>query len=209
MLLEHGQTHGRGITADFGSMDLRTGSSNLSRKQPLARAFGRTCTSIIDATAGLGHDAFLLAGLGYRVIAIERAPALAALLADGVRRALASPEFSTLLGDRLQVRCGDSRELLGSDGLDADAVYLDPMFPPKRKRSALAPKTIRMIRQLAGDDPDAVELWHAARRAATHRIVVKRPLHADPLGAGGEMPVPDVSQRGKLARYDVYVTPRR
>ena len=80
-----------------------------------------------------------------------------------------------------------------------DVVYLDPMFPTGRK--AAERKPLRVLRRLVGDDADAGELLAAALRVAKRRVVVKRPLRADPLGAK-----PTATHRGKAARYDVYAT---
>jgi 16S rRNA (guanine1516-N2)-methyltransferase len=55
-----------------------------------------------------------------------------------------------------------------------------------------------------GDDPDAGELFEAACRAARKRVVVKRQLHAPPLG-----PDPDTTRRGTRVRYDVYLMSRQ
>jgi 16S rRNA (guanine1516-N2)-methyltransferase len=193
----------KGVRVDFASIDLRTGAGNLSRRQPLARAVGRTARTVLDATAGLGHDAALLACMGYQVTAVERSPIIAALLKDGVARALADERYREALGGRLRVIVGEAREVLG--GLDEapDAVYLDPMFPPRRKASALAKKGVRLLRRVVGDDEDASELFEAAVERSVPRLVVKRPNYAPPLHPG-----PIASFAGKLARYDVYV-PRR
>jgi 16S rRNA (guanine1516-N2)-methyltransferase len=48
---------------------------------------------VIDGTAGLGKDAFVLAGLGCKVTLVERHPVVVALLADGLARAWQDPEI--------------------------------------------------------------------------------------------------------------------
>ena len=80
-----------------------------------------------------------------------------------------------------------------------DAVYIDPMFPPKRKRGALAHKGVRLLRTLVGVDDDAAELLEAARERA-HRVVVKRPTWAEPIAVA-----PSLAITAKLVRYDVYL----
>jgi 16S rRNA (guanine1516-N2)-methyltransferase len=80
-----------------------------------------------------------------------------------------------------------------------DAVYIDPMFPPKRKTSALPPRSIRLVRVVVGDDEDAADLLQVALATAAKRVVVKRPNHAPPL-----LDNPVASYKGKLARFDVY-----
>lgn len=189
----------KGVCVDFGGLDTRTGAGGLSRKQPIARAIGAKTRTVVDATAGMGQDARLLAAMGFEVTAIERSPVVAALLSDGLARAEADPLVTHMLGGRLRVIAGDARTVLA--GLDPapDAVYIDPMFPPRRKESALARKPMRLLRTLVGPDPDAAELLAAARAAAV-RVVVKRPPDADPVDPGMSHCV-----ESKLARYDVYV----
>jgi 16S rRNA (guanine1516-N2)-methyltransferase len=190
------------VRADFSQLDLRPYSPSLSRRQPLARAFGKRVRYIVDATAGYAQDALLLALMGFRVTAIERAPVVAALARDGLRRL--ETQSGTALAARLQLLAGDARRLLPALAPRPDAVYIDPMFPPKRRKSAAARKEMRLLRELVGDDPDAVELLHIARGVAADRVVVKRPDDAPPLA-----PDPDVIFSGKLVRYDVYLAARQ
>jgi 16S rRNA (guanine1516-N2)-methyltransferase len=188
------------VYADFGRLDLRPHGPSLSRRQPLARAFGKKVRTIVDATAGLAQDALLLALLGFRVTAIERSPVAAVLARDGLRRFGAARGVA--LDARLELLGGDARTLLAT--LPApDAVYLDPMFPPKRRKSAAVRKEMRLLRALVGDDADAAELLALARTRARERVVVKRPDDAAPLA-----PDPHASIAGKLVRYDVYLAPR-
>ena len=58
--------------------------------QDIAKAVGVSAAyipTVVDATAGLGRDSFVLATLGCDVTAIERQPVVAALLQDGLGRA--------------------------------------------------------------------------------------------------------------------------
>ena len=178
--------------------------SGRSRDQAIGRAVGlRSGTkTLVDATAGLGRDAFLLACLGCRVTAIERSPVLAALVRDGIERVRREriPELDPVL-DRITLVEGDARELLTDMATTAapDVVYLDPMYAPA-KRSALAKKEMRILRRLVGDDPDAGELLAVARKVAAKRVVVKRHRHAPPLA-----PKPALMFQGRAVRYDVYL----
>lgn len=173
-------------------------AGRLSRRDPLARAIGAKNRSVIDATAGLGRDSFLLASLGYRVTAVERSRVVAALLEDGLARALADPLVASRLDDRLRIVVGDAREVLLRLP-QPDVVYLDPMFPPKRKKSAAVRKDMRFLRMLVGEDEDAPALLDAARRCAKDRVVLKRADDAPVLER------PTMSYAGKLVRYDVYL----
>lgn len=189
----------RPVCIDFMKTDVRPYGANLSRRQPLARAMGKKNITVIDATAGLGQDAFLLAAFGYRVTAIERHSVLVALLQDALARIDTGSLVEKALGNRLSVICGDARRLIGEQP-DPDVIYLDPMFPPKRSKSALARKEMRMVRDLVGEDHDASQLLQVALGRARNRVVVKRPQHAKPLYAD-----PDFAYTGKLVRYDVYL----
>lgn len=202
--LRDGQTRpGRGLFVDFSSLISKSRGSHrgFSRNQPLARAVGKAASTVLDATAGLGHDAALLACMGYRVVAVERSPIIASLLRDGLNRALEIEELRDHLGDRLEIINADACDVLRARRFTFDAAYIDPMFPPKRKASALAKKSIRMVRQLVGEDADAGDLFAAARQVAK-RVVVKRPTYAKPLADK-----PSISFTGKLVRYDVYLGP--
>lgn len=190
------------VYVDFSHLDLRPYSANLSRRQPLARAMGKKTRTVVDATAGYCQDALLLALMGFRVTATERSPVVAALARDGLSR------FSTRTGvtltNRLQLTMGDACALLPSIAPRPDAIYLDPMFPPKRRKSAAVKKEMRLLRELVGDDPDASDLLAISQRVALDRVVVKRPDDAPPLA-----PDPSMSISGKLVRYDVYLVHRR
>ncbi len=168
----------------------------LTRRQPLARAIGRQARTVVDATAGFAQDAFLLAGLGLTVTAIERNAVVAALVEDGLRRAAG--------GARLRIVCAEAATLLPQLDPAPDVVYLDPMFPPKRKKSAAVRKEMHVLRALVGADTDTQALLAAGLRCARQRVVVKRPDDAPPLA-----PHPAVSYPGKLVRYDVYLPVRR
>lgn len=176
------------------------------RGQLVAKACGLSkgiTPSIVDATAGLGRDAFVLAGLGAQVLLIERVAAIAALLEDGLARALRHADTAEIAA-RMTLRHGDAAEALAALVASADfapqVIHLDPMFP-HREKSALVKKEMRLFRELAGDDNDAPRLLEAALDVATHRVVVKRPRKAPPIAG----PVPQHTLEGKTSRYDLYV----
>jgi 16S rRNA (guanine1516-N2)-methyltransferase len=159
-----------------------------------------TRPSVIDATAGLGRDAFRLARYGATVIAVERHAVLVALLEDGLARARQIPELDKLLGARLRLIQSDARQFLAQlPAAEApEVIYLDPMFPPRRK-AALGKKELRVLRQLVGDDPDAGELLAVARRVAGAGVVVKRMRLSAELAPGVAR-----SYAEQSTRYDVY-----
>jgi 16S rRNA (guanine1516-N2)-methyltransferase len=170
------------------------------KQGPLAQALGRKTQTVVDATTGWGQDALHIFRMGYELTCLERSPVMAELLADGFRR-LAELDWTQRLGlvpPRL-IR-GDAIAILTNLDSRPDCIYLDPMFPPKRKKSALAKKSMRVLRDLLGDDQDKEQLFEAAFKAAGKRVVVKSPDYAEPLGGK-----PNESFQGKLLRYDVYL----
>lgn len=175
------------------------------RGQSIAKAVGLkggASPSVLDATGGLGRDAFVLASLGCRVKLLERSAVVAALLEDGLRRAMADEEIGAWVAERMSFEHTDA--VTWMERLDEadfpEVVYLDPMFPHRRK-SAKVKKEMALFQQLVGSDEDADRLLPAALRVARKRVVVKRPDYAPVLG-GVE---PTMAITGKKHRFDVYV----
>ncbi|WP_370547133.1 16S rRNA (guanine(1516)-N(2))-methyltransferase RsmJ [Edwardsiella tarda] len=154
---------------------------------------------VVDATAGLGRDAFVLAALGCRVRMLERHPVVAALLDDGLQRGYADAEIGPWLRERLTLLHASSIEALATLTPRPEVVYLDPMFP-HRQKSALVKKEMRVFQALVGADDDADALLAPARQLATKRVVVKRPDYAPPL-AGVATPNATLT---KSHRFDLY-----
>lgn len=154
------------------------------RGEAVARAVGVKgdyLPTVVDATAGLGRDAFVLASVGCHVTMFERHPVVAALLDDGLRRAYQDREIGHWIQARLTLIHASSIEALGQVDSRPDVVYLDPMFPHKQK-SALVKKEMRVFQSLVGADTDADSLLAPAIALAKKRVVVKRPDYAPPLG---------------------------
>ncbi len=173
------------------------------RGQALAKAMGLRAGKtpmIIDATAGLGRDSFLLASLGAQVILIERSDTMHALLADGMERAAREGgEFQDIIS-RMTLLKGDAKDLLPE--LSGDAILIDPMHPP-RKNSALVKQELRQVREIVGTDDDAVDLVRVALRHARNRVVLKWPAKADPMEG---LRACSHQICGKTTRYDVFMT---
>jgi 16S rRNA (guanine1516-N2)-methyltransferase len=173
--------------------------------QPLAKAVGLKKSKtpfVLDATAGLGRDAYVLACLGCKVKLIEQSRVIAALLRDALNRAIHSPELAPII-EHMSLVVGDAIHLMAdlSDKDKPDVVYLDPMYP-KRDKSALVKKEMQILQTLIGDSGDSEKLLSAALGCARQRVVVKRPASAPPL----EGPTPTMTIHSKNTRYDVYLT---
>jgi 16S rRNA (guanine1516-N2)-methyltransferase len=171
---------------------------------PKAAGFSHGQTpSVVDATAGLGRDAFLLASLGATVTMIERSPRVHAMLEQAMGRAADSgPELQAIIA-RMSLLLGDAKDLL--PGLSPDVVLVDPMHPP-RKSTALVKKEMRILRKLVGADPDAFDLMQIALATAQKRVVLKWPLRADPLPG---LRKPSHQVLGQSTRYDVFMIAKR
>jgi 16S rRNA (guanine1516-N2)-methyltransferase len=173
------------------------------RGHPLVRAAGIKrghLPSIVDATAGLGRDAFLLASAGATVTLIERSAEVHARLKEALARAGAeSPELAAVVA-RMTLVHGDAKDRLPE--LKPDVVIVDPMHPPRRN-TALVKQEMRQLSAIVGADEDADELMRIALASARERVVLKWPLRAAPLLA---TPKPSHQFAGKTVRYEVFVT---
>ena len=198
-LRREGEREGRGVRCDLAAMSLKGGRAE-ARAMPIVKAVGDART-VVDATAGLLGDAFLLAVAGYEVTAIERSALVYLLAKDGLERAERDVRLAELLGGRLKVVHADAREWLAARAGTAeapDAVVIDPMFPPKKKKSALPRKEMVALREAVGADLDAAELLAAARACARKRVVLKRGDDAPELAKA------DWSIEGTMVRFDVW-----
>jgi 16S rRNA (guanine1516-N2)-methyltransferase len=173
------------------------------RGHPLVKAAGfrkDRIPTVVDATAGLGRDSFLLASLGANVVMLERSAQVHALLRDALARAsAASPDLAEVVA-RMTLIHGDARDRLPK--LRPDVVIMDPMHPP-RQNSALVKQEMRLLSGIVGADGDSHELMLVALRSARERVVLKWPLRAAPLL---ESPKPSHQFAGKTVRYEVFLT---
>jgi 16S rRNA (guanine1516-N2)-methyltransferase len=177
-------------------------------QQALIRAVG--CKpglrpTVLDGTAGLGRDAYLLARAGCEVTLLEQDPVIHALLADGLARAamVSDPQVRESV-QRMQLRLGDFLTL-ASRLPAADVIYLDPMFP-KRSKSAQVKKDLFMLQQYFASAAAAASgeaMLDLALQLARRRVVVKRPRLAAPLADRQ----PSHTLAGSSSRLDVYIIP--
>lgn len=201
------------VRVDFaeGAVDHRRKFGG-GKGQMIAKAVGVKANSyplVMDATAGLGKDAFVLATLGCRVQMLERSPCVYALLQNGLQRARDSasyhdPELQQIVA-RMELLAVDSHDYLQQlaaseiEAMRPDVIYLDPMFPDRQK-TADVKKDMAAFHQLVGKDMDADGLLQKALACALYRVVVKRPRKA-PFIAGQS---PSYQLEGKSSRFDIY-----
>ena len=173
------------------------------RGQNLAKAVGfkfNKNRTIIDATAGLGYDAFILASLGANVTLIERSEKIYDLLKAAISEAkLYGGEISKIV-NRMNLLFGDSKDILPK--IAPEVILIDTMYK-ERKKSALVKNDMRLVREVVGSDSDHVELINVALNNASKRVVIKQPRYAEALDN-----IKGCSHQilGKTIRYDVYVT---
>jgi 16S rRNA (guanine1516-N2)-methyltransferase len=168
------------------------------RRQPLARAIGLRagyCPAVLDLTAGLGRDGWILANLGCPVTLIERSPVVAALLQDGLRRARSVKPLS------IECMVMEAADYLRSVSVVPEVIYLDPMFPSKPK-VALVKKEMQILQQIVTEPDDGKELFALAKQSGCRRLVVKRPQWAEALN----QEKPDAVVATKRYRFDIYLS---
>lgn len=163
---------------------------------PLLRSIGMKHGTVIDMTAGWCVDAARVALSGCRITAFENDP-LVYVLSHNAFEHCRIPEIH----QRLELLYGDSTQILQSQHFEADVIYMDPMYPT-RKRGAASPKGIALLRELVGKaktDNSCDKMFDAAMSIKRRRVVVKRPRQA---------PAIHKARVGKIlskqVRYDIY-----
>lgn len=201
------QSHGA-VRCEFA-----TGANSHRRRfgggngQAIAKAVGvsgKFLPQVLDLTAGLGSDGFVLAGLGCDLRLLERNPIVHSLLRDGLQRARIAGQDDSALAEivaRMALINVDAASYLRDLQVEshADIVYMDPMFP-ERKKSAAVKKEMQAFHRIVGADADASELLDLALSCARYRLVIKRPASAGFLADRK----PSYSLEGKSTRFDIF-----
>jgi 16S rRNA (guanine1516-N2)-methyltransferase len=108
-----------------------------------------------------------------------------------------------LIQHHLHYYQGDARTLI-PELMPHDVIYLDPMFPPKRKQAKVK-KYMQMMQIMTALYPelrmDEKQLFDIASQYATKRVVVKRPKGEEPIA-----PHPNYSLDAQSIRFDVYLS---
>jgi len=199
-----------GIHVDFlsGSVAHRKQYGG-GKGQAIAKAIGlktaKTLPSVLDATAGLAKDAYVIANLGCPIIMTEQSALVAKLVSDAIERANHDDDFNSIIKTGFSLRqqsCVDYLTTLKEKPDEwPDVVYLDPMYPD-RKKSALVKKNMQILQKLLGIDQQTEKLLEVALGYAKNRVVVKRPKGAEPISTRQA----DITIESKKTRYDVYFT---
>ncbi|MDC1435792.1 class I SAM-dependent methyltransferase [Gammaproteobacteria bacterium] len=206
--LRAGETHKQPTRVDFQDASLLYRKESFGKHQGLAKAVGlnkHKPMHVLDATAGLGRDAFILASMGCEITMIEQSPIIYSLIFDGLKRA-AYTEDLALKGilqkmSLLHAKAQDYfKEIEQGKKAKPDVIYLDPMFPPRNKKANVK-KDIGLLQEVLGFDEESNDLLKAAKGFAKHRIVVKRP--GSKVSKGSIKPSFIVP--GKTAHFEVFV----
>lgn len=188
------------LTIDFTSGNFLNRLKTSGKNQPLTKAIGlpKGLKRIVDLSAGLGGDAYVLAHLGADVTALERNPVLYCLLQEALEHSCkTAPDVAA----RLQFVYTDAKEYLQSLDVERrpEVIYFDPMYP-ETDSSALPKKEMQMLSRLVGEDADQLEILKSALTKASNRVVVKRPLRAPLL-----LERPTQSFETPTTRWDMYL----
>ena len=173
------------------------------RGQNLAKAVGMKFNknrNIIDATAGLGYDSFILASLGAKVTLIERSQKMHELLQNGIDEGKSFGGEIEKIINRMELLFGDSKDILPK--LTPEVIMIDTMYKDRNK-TALVKNNMRLVREIVGPDSDYVELLKISLNCAKNRVVLKQPRYAEPIK---EIRKCSHQILGKTIRYDIFMT---
>ncbi|MAY03148.1 MAG: 16S rRNA methyltransferase [Gammaproteobacteria bacterium] len=204
-----GQQQQQATRVDFLDAGLQYRQQSTGKQQGIAKAVGlnrHAPMHVMDATAGLGRDAFILASLGCRVSMLESSMLVYCLLRDGISRAVMAEGEIRQIMQGMQLEHGQALEyfqaIQNGSREKPDVIYLDPMFPVRQK-SAAVKKDMSILQEILPlqDESAFAALLQAARDCAVKRVVVKRPgSKKGRQDQGASFIVP-----GKAAHFSVYV----
>lgn len=180
----------------------------LSKKELFSKALHlKTADSpvtVFDMTGGFATDSLMMARMEFEVVIFEESAFLFDLLAWNLRSGFLDTELNVYLKNIKNVHWGDStllvQQQVESSGVP-QVIYLDPMFPDKRKKS-LAPKEMQLLQLFLNHsdlEDKAQHLLDIGLDIGSKKVVLKRPLKSPTLS-----PKPTHQFEGKTIRYDIY-----
>ena len=191
------------LAIDFNDQDILNRIDPRSKKCNVIQAVeGRykNKLQILDTTAGLGRDMITLASRGHSIVAIEKDPYIYLLLLDAIKRAKQIDSLKHTAENITLLNTNSAEYILATDK-KFDSVYIDPMFP-ERKKSAKVKQNMQIMHKIAFDDDtiNAQLLDNAVTTKLAKKIVVKRPINAGYLSTKK----PSAQIKGKTNRFDIY-----
>lgn len=153
--------------------------------------------TILDATAGMGVDSMILAGLGLNVLAYEVSAPIYLMLKDGLSRAQKDGRL-TDIASRVSLKFGNS--LTCKDAVDV--IYVDFMFSKDDKKSK-SKKDMEIFKKITilPEEDQVIENLNKYMNLNFKRLILKRPLKAELFRIGKY----SHSVEGKAIRYDIYL----
>ena len=196
--------NGKVLFIDFNNGEMLNRINPKAKKCTVIKAVeGRSKENlkILDATAGLGRDTFTLASRGHSVIAIEKDIYIFLLLNNALELAKKSSNLKNI-ADRITLINQDSNKYIQTTDEKFDCIYIDPMFPP-RKKSAKVKQSMQILHEIAYNDETSNNqiLDNIIKSKKTKKAVVKRPINSTFLADKK----PSSQIKGKINRFDIYV----
>ncbi len=193
-----------GVKADFFSPALRRRTEQGAKDLLLRAVASKVSRSVVDATAGLGIDSFVLANAGHNVTLLEVA-ALPYIMCREALAAIGRTRYGGALCQRMQLLNVDALQWLQQIPTPhPDVIYLDPMFEKSGKQSALSGQGMQALQQFTHNVAPSQQLLTQAIASCTEKVIVKRPAKGEPLAGL----VPNHSVSGRTVRFDVYLASR-
>ena len=169
-----------------------------NNRELLLRALG-DAKSVCDLTCGFAKDTLVMAHKNINVTALEKNSIIFALTDNALQRLkISKPELAA----KINIYNSDAVNWLAQNNKTFDAIYLDPMFPA-RKKSAQVKKAAQVLQFLNCNAEQTV--WDlAVLLQYCKRVVVKRPKNAENLFTQK----PCFSVKGSTCRFDGYLQPK-
>ncbi|QIW10756.1 class I SAM-dependent methyltransferase [Francisella sp. LA112445] len=188
---------------DFNSNEIANRIDPKSKKCSVVQAVeGRSKEKlkVLDTTAGLGRDTFTLAARGHLVTSIEKDIYIYLLLCDALHRACKTQSISHIAQNITLLNLDSNQYILTTEKV-YDCIYVDPMFPPRRK-SAKVKQGMQVLHEVAFNDEshNTQLLKNILETKKTKKVIVKRPINADFLYNRK----PSSQLKGKTNRFDIY-----
>ena len=212
---------GARMNIDFTQGKSAARQAQPSKDQSLVRALGlhkltlaqREKLHVVDATAGLGQDGWIIACQGCKTTLLEQSPIIAAMLQHAIHQAALIPALFNI-ANQIDVKNIRSQDFFANydanfnansdEPTSPDIIYLDPMFPHKKKQAKVK-KGMQFLQALLPDNDNKDLLKHALA-TATSRVVVKRPSGADVIEGTENWSGQQTCVKTDATRFDIYHT---